>query len=84
MTLKLVLELKNSHSGDTWVALSVKHLIGSGHDLMVHEFEPRVRLCADHSQPGACLRFCVSLSLCPSPLVLCLSLSLKNKDIKKF
>ena len=40
---------------------------GSGHDLTVHEFEPRVRLCADSSGPGACFRFCVSLSLCPSP-----------------
>ena len=29
---------------------------------------------------GACLGFCVSLSLCPSLLTLCLSLSLKNKS----
>ena len=35
---------------------------GSGHDLGVHEFEPRVGLCADSSEPGACFRFCVSLS----------------------
>uniref|UniRef100_A0ABI7YG44 Uncharacterized protein n=1 Tax=Felis catus TaxID=9685 RepID=A0ABI7YG44_FELCA len=27
------------------------------------EFEPRVRLCADCSEPGACFGFCVSLSL---------------------
>ena len=40
---------------------------GSGHDLMVREFDPRIGLCADGSEPGACLRFCVSLSLCPSP-----------------
>ena len=39
---------------------------GSGHDLTVGEFEPRVRLCADSSEPGAYFRFCVSLSL-PSP-----------------
>ena len=39
----------------------------SGHDLTVCEFEPRVGLCADSSEPGACFRFCVSLSLCPSP-----------------
>ena len=48
----------------------------SGHDLMVCEFEPRVRLCADSPEPGACLGFCVSLSLCYSPaciLSLCLS-----------
>ena len=33
---------------------------------MVHEFEPRFRLCADSSEPGVCFGFCVSLSLCPS------------------
>ena len=39
---------------------------GSGHDLTVREgceFEPRVGLCADSSEPGACFRFCVALSL---------------------
>ena len=36
---------------------------GSGHDLTVREFEPRVGLCADSSEPGACFRFCVCLSL---------------------
>ena len=49
---------------------------GSGHDLAVCEFEPHVQLCADRSEPGACFRFCVTLSLfaCPPPtLVLCLS-----------
>ena len=49
---------------------------GSGHDLAVHGFEPRVGLCADSSEPGACFGFCVSLSLCPSPshaLSICLS-----------
>ena len=45
-----------------------------GHDLAVREFEPRVGLWADGSEPGACFRFCVSLSLCPS-LVHALSLS---------
>ena len=39
-----------------------------GHDLAVCEFEPHVRLWADGSEPGACFRFCVSLSLCPSPV----------------
>ena len=34
-----------------------------GHDLAVGEFEPCVRLWADGSEPGACFRFCVSLSL---------------------
>ena len=51
---------------------------GSGHDLTVHGFEPHLGLCADSSEPGACCRFCVSLSLCPSPAH-ALSLCLKNK-----
>ena len=49
-------------------------------------FEPGVGLCADSSEPGACLGFCVSVSLslslslsAPPPLALCLSHSLKNK-----
>ena len=46
--------------------------------------EPRIRLCADSSESGACLGFCVSVSLCPSPtsawcLSLSFSLSLKIK-----
>ena len=36
---------------------------GSGHDLVVHEFKPRVGLCADGSEPGSLFGFCVSLSL---------------------
>ena len=40
------------------------------------EFKPRVGLCADSLEPGACFGFCVSLSLCPSPAH---SPSLKNK-----
>ena len=68
-------------------------LLTLAHDLVVHEFEPQVRLCADSSELGACFRFCVSLSLCPFParslslslsLSLFLSLTLKNKiSIKK-
>ena len=51
-----------------------------GHDLAVREFEPRVRLWADGSEPGACFRFCVSLSLCPSPVhALSLSVPKINK-----
>ena len=51
---------------------------GSGHDLAVREFEPRVGLWADSSEPGACFRFCVSLSL-PLPRSCSVSLCLKNK-----
>ena len=51
-----------------------------GHDLAVREFKPRVGLWADGSEPGACFRFCVSLSLCPSPVhALSLSVSKINK-----
>ena len=47
--------------------------LGSGHDLVVCGFEPHVRLCADSSEPEAYFGFCAS------QLMLCLSLSLKNK-----
>ena len=50
---------------------------GSGHDFTVREFEPHIGLCVDNSEPGACFGFCVSLSLCSSPLVLCLPLPQK-------
>ena len=49
------------------------------------EFEPRVRLCADSSKPGACFGSCVSLSLCYSPAFsfsLSLSLSKINRAYK--
>ena len=51
---------------------------GPGHDLTVRGFEPRIGLRTDSSAPGACLGFCVSPSLCPSPAHT-LSLS-QNKD----
>ena len=47
--------------------------LGSSHDLTAHGFEPRVGLCADSLEPGACFGFCVSPSLCPHAL--CLSVS---------
>ena len=51
---------------------------GSGHDLTVREFQPPIGLCADHSEPGACFGFCVSLSASPlSSLMPFLSLSQK-------
>ena len=63
------------------MAQSVKHVtldFRSGHDLMVCEFEPRVRLCA-HSLEAAWDSLSLPLSL-PSPQLspsLFLSLSLK-------
>ena len=72
--------LKKSNERGAWVAQSVKRRLQPGHDLAVREFEPRVRLWADGSEPGACFRFCVSLSLCPSPVhVLSLSVPKINK-----
>ena len=62
-----------------WLSLlSVR--LGSGHGLAVREFEPRLGLCADSSEPEACFGSCVSLSLCPSPThALYLSLSLPQE-----
>ena len=61
--------LKTENRG-AWVVQLAEHSdFGSGHDLTVCEFQPRVRLCADSLEPRACFRFCVSLSnfLFPSP-----------------
>ena len=55
---------QNRLLGGAWVAQSVTCPdFGSGHDLVVREFEPRIRLCADSSEPGACFGFSLSLSL---------------------
>ena len=63
-----------------WEAQSVKRLtlnFGSGHDLTVCGFEPRVGLCADSVEPAW-----DSLSLPFSlPLLLSLSLSINKKCI---
>ena len=56
--------------------------MGSGHDLTVGEFKPCVRLCVGSSQPGACFRFCVSLSF-SAHLSLTLYMSLSKINIKK-
>ena len=57
---------------------------GSGHDLTVRGFEPRVGLCADSSEPGSWFGFYVSPSLCPSHAhALSLSLSLNNTYMLK-
>ena len=75
--LKLYREQREKARG-TWVAQSVKHLtLGfcSGHDLMVHEFKPRIGLCADSAEP-AWDSLSPSLSL-PLPCTLSLSLSQK-------
>ena len=72
---KAILKKKINGAPGWHSRLSVR--LQPGHDLAVCEFEPRIGLWADGSEPGACFRFCVSLSLCPSPFMLCLSLSQK-------
>ena len=71
--------LKDKTGAPGWRSrLSVR--LRPGHELAVREFEPRVGLWADGSEPGACFRFCVSLSLCPSPVhALSLSVPKINK-----
>ena len=49
----------------------------SGQDFTVHEFEPHFGLCADSSEPGASLGFCISLSL-PLPHSCSVSVSLSQ------
>ena len=47
--------LKYYHYGDAWVAQSVECLtldFNSGHDLTVHDFEPRDGLCTDGVEPA--------------------------------
>ena len=52
--------------------------IGIYHNLIVCEFEPHIRLCAESSEPGACFRFCVSLAPLPLPCSCSVSLSLSQ------
>ena len=56
-----------------WVAQLVKRLtlgFGSGHDLVVGEFEPRVRFCVDSTEPAwNSLSLSLSLSLSAPPLL---------------
>ena len=62
------------------MAQLAKHLtldFGSGHDLMIREFEPHMGLCADSAEPTW-----HSLSLCISP-VHALPLSLKIIKLEK-
>ena len=53
---------EDSHRGAGWLS-QLRSDSGSGHDPTVCEFELRVGLCADSSEPGACFGFSLSLSL---------------------
>ena len=67
-----------------WVAQLVEHPTLAQVMISQFVFEPHVRLCADSTEPGACFKFCVSLSFCPSPAhALSLSVSKINKNILK-
>ena len=61
--------LKATQRAPAWVAQSVERPaldFGSGHELMVCEFEPRIRLCADRAEPAwNFLSLSLSLSLSP-------------------
>ena len=61
-------------------SVNLAYVFGSGHDLAVCGFEPHARLCADRLEPGACFRFCLSLS---APPLLMLYLSKMNKMLGK-
>ena len=73
----LRLWIRSNNYWDAWVAQSIEHLtldFSSGHDLMGREFEPRIGLCADHTEP-AWDSFSPSLS---ASLLLMLTLSLSK------
>ena len=76
--------INRQHSGCLGGSVRWATDFGSGHGLAVCEFEPRVGLCANGSEPGAYLGFCASPSLYPSPAhALCLSLNNKQ-TLKNF
>ena len=76
-TVKLKIVCSGGHLGGS---VSWAFNFGSGHDLQVHEFKPHVGLCADSSEPEACFRFCLPLSLpLPCSCYVSVSLSLRYK-----
>ena len=48
--------VRDERNVGSWVALSVEHQLtldlGSGHDLMIREFQPHVGLCAYSLEPA--------------------------------
>ena len=70
------------HRG-AWVARSVKRPtlgFGSGHDVTVHEFGPRIRPCAGSMEPAW---DCLSPTLSASPPARAVSVSLKQINTLK-
>ena len=72
--------MDEERSQGTWVGglAGCASNFGSGHELEVRDFEFRVGLCAESSEPGACVQFYVSLSL-SLPLSLSCSVCLSQK-----
>ena len=67
-----------------WVAQSVKRPTSAQVMISHCEISHDLLICADSSEPGACFRFCVCVSLCPSPVhALSLLVSKINKNIYK-
>ena len=72
--------LKTKLSQDAWVAKSVRRPTLAQVIFTICGFEPHVELCVDSSEPGACFRISVFLSLSALPLLaLSLCLSKMNK-----
>ena len=72
--------LKECLMRGTWVAQLVKRPTSA--QVTISWFvssSPVSGSCADSSEPGACLGFCVSLCLCPSPSCV-LSLSVRSEE----
>ena len=66
---QLVFYVETLGAWGPWVAQSVEPLtlgFGSGHDLTVHGFEPRISLHTDSAEP-AWDSLSPNLALCPSP-----------------
>ena len=71
------IETQSQSSSGAWVVQSVKHQtlhLGSGHDVAVRGFEPRIGLCTDSTE-AAWDSLSLSLSVPPSSLPLSLKIN---------
>ena len=65
--LEVPQKIKNRTTQSTWVARLVERLTSAQVKILQFVGSSPTLGCADGSEPGACFRFCVPLSLCPSP-----------------
>ena len=70
------IQLKSMITMGCWVAQSIKHWTWARVMVLL---SVSLSPASGYGEPGACLKFCVSLCLCPSPTHT-LSLSLENKQ----